>query len=151
MQIDTLAATVLSSSRKSLLRRRPVFRSYKAVQPDQLREVEGRIGVSLPADLRHWLTQVGYGDIDDELSFREEWLAKIGSGQLKGGTIFAQDIAGSFYAIQVTSGRVYYLSRSRPVFGLMSPGFLEFMEELVRRDYKLGAWTDSLPTQKYEW
>jgi hypothetical protein len=33
----------------------------------------------------------------------------------------------------------------------MSKGFLEFIEELVRRDYKLVDWVSALETQKYEW
>jgi hypothetical protein len=104
----------------------------------------------LPNDLRSWLLAVGYGDIDDELSFRREWLARIESGHLKGCARFAQDILGNFYAFD-SSGRIFFLSRSEPAFAAMSAGFLEFVEELVRRDYKLVDWVNTLETQKDEW
>ena len=104
----------------------------------------------LPNDLRSWLLALGYGDIDEELSFRREWVARIESGQLKGGVRFAQDILGNFYAFD-SNGRIFFLSRSEPVFAAISKGFLEFIDELVRRDYKLVDWVNTLETQKYEW
>ena len=33
----------------------------------------------------------------------------------------------------------------------MVKDFLEFFEELIRRDYKLIEWTDTLDAQKYSW
>jgi len=85
-----------------------------------------------------------------KMSVREEWLAAIESGQLKGGARFAQDILGNFYAFD-PSGCIYFLSRSQPVFSMISRSFSEFVEELVRRDYKLVDWVNTLATQRYEW
>jgi len=150
LDVDTLAKTVLSASRKGLLRKQRVFKPHAATSSTELSKLEGDIGASLPNDLRSWLLAVGYGDIDDELSFRREWLASIESGQLKGSARFAQDILGNFYAFD-TSGRIFFLSRAEPVFAAMSKGFVEFIEELVRRDYKLVDWVNNLETQKYEW
>lgn len=112
--------------------------------------LEEEIGATLPIDLRNWLLALGYGDIDEELSFRREWLANIESGQLKGNARFAQDVLGNFYAFD-SSGCIFFLSRSEPVFAAMSKSFLGFIEELVRRDYKLVDWVNTLETQKYEW
>jgi hypothetical protein len=150
VEVDGLAKTVLSASRKGLLRRRPIFKPHAATTPEALRKLEEEISTRLPSGLRGWLLAVGYGDIDEELSFRREWLARIESGHLKGGARFAQDILGNFYAFD-SSGRIFFLSRSEPVFAEMSNGFLEFIEELVRRDYKLVNWVNTLETQKYEW
>ncbi|WP_458237384.1 hypothetical protein [Pseudomonas sp. P5_A2_2] len=150
MSIDTIAKTVLSASRKGLFRHRPVFKAHARVSPEELRSLERKIGIPVPADLCDWLLEIGYGDIDEELSFREEWFAPIEKGQLKGGSRFAQDVLGNFYAFD-SSGRIYFLSRSEPVFAVMSKDFLEFAEDLIRRDYKLSEWIDRLETQRYEW
>ena len=150
MNIDELAKTVLSASRKEMFRRKPLFEAHAAVLFDELEELERKIDAPLPASLRAWLLAVGYGDVDGKLSFREPWFAPIKTGQLKGGAIFAQDVLGNFYAFD-SSGCIFFLSRSEPAFAAMSDSFTEFIGELVRRDYKLGAWTDALEVQRYAW
>jgi len=149
-EIDALVNTLLSTSRKGLLRGRPVFKLHVETSSAELSKLEEEIGISLPNDLRNWLLAVGYGDIGDELSFRREWLKRIESGQLKGSALFAQDILGNFYAFDA-SGRIFFLSRSGPTFAEMSKDFLAFIEELVRRDYKLVDWVNALETRRYEW
>ena len=149
-EVDELVKIVLSASRKGLFRRRPIFKPYAATSSEELSMLEEEIGATLPIDLRNWLLALGYGDIDEELSFRREWLANIESGQLKGNARFAQDVLGNFYAFD-SSGCIFFLSRSEPVFAAMSKSFLGFIEELVRRDYKLVDWVNTLETQKYEW
>ena len=148
--IDELSRVVLSANRKGLFRQKPVFKAYAKVSTGELKSLETKVGASVPTSLRDWLLTVGYGDIDEELSYREEWFAAIEKGQLKGGTRFAQDVLGNFYAFD-SAGCIYFLSRSEPVFAVMAKDFLEFVGELVRRDYKLGAWVETLETQKYEW
>lgn len=150
LEVDRLATTVLSASRKSLLRRKPVFRLHAETSPVELSDLEEELGTPLPDDLRRWLLTVGYGDIDEELSFRKQWLVSIESGQLKGSARFAQDILGNFYAFD-SSGRIFFLSRSEPVFAEASRSFQEFIEELIRRDYKLVDWMNTLKTEKYDW
>lgn len=144
-KIDALAKILLSTSRKS-----PVFEPHRKISADDLDILHRNIGIPIPDDLREWLLAVGYGDIGEEISFREEWFAAIESGQLKGGAIFAQDILGNFYAFD-SLGKIYYFPRSQPLFAIMSESFLEFVEELIRRDYRLIDWSDSLETQLYEW
>ena len=150
LEIDGLAKAVLSASRKGFLRKKPIFELHAMTSSGELNEMEGEIGIPLPNDLRDWLLALGYGDIDEELSFRREWFASIDSGQLKGGARFAQDILGNFYAFDA-NGHVFYVCRSEPVFAAISKGFLEFIDELVRRDYKLVGWMNTLETQGYEW
>lgn len=148
--IELLANTVLSASRKGLFRRKPVFRLYMTTSAAELSRLEEETGISLPKDLREWLLAVGYGDIDEELSFRKEWIASIESGLLKGGGRFAQDISGNFYAFD-NDGRIFYLSRSEAVFAEMSNNFEEFVRELIYRDYKIENWVNTLKTERYEW
>jgi hypothetical protein len=151
MEMDTLAKIVLSGTRKSLLRRSPVFKLHARISPNDLLALERSIGANLPGDLRAWLLAVGYGDLDDELSFRKEWVAPIRRGQLKGGLIFAQDSLGNFYAYGAPHDQIYYLARSDSVFAPIAASFLGFMQELVSRDYKLADWMDALEAQKYDW
>jgi hypothetical protein len=149
-RLDELAKILLSVSRKRLLRKSPVFKPHRKIFADSLDTLERKIGIPIPDDLRDWLLAIGYGDINEEISFREEWFAAIESGQLKGGAIFAQDVLGNFYAFD-SLGRIYYFCRSQPLFAIMSESFLGFIEEIARRDYKLMNWSDSLETQPYEW
>jgi hypothetical protein len=148
--INDLAKTLLSANRKGLIRSKPIFKPYAATSADELSHIQEDIGTPIPNELRDWLLAIGYGDIDDELSFRKDWLVKIESGQLKGSARFAQDVLGNFYGFD-SSGRIFYLCRSEPVFAEVSKDFLEFINELVRRDYKLVDWINTLETQRYEW
>jgi hypothetical protein len=151
MTIDMLAKTILSATKKGFFRPKPIFEAYAALSPDELIAVERDAGVTLPDELRRWLLTVGYGDVAEELSFRKEWLTSIRTGQLKGSIIFAQDIRGNFYAVDSLHGHIYYLSRSEPAFARLAESFLTFMEELIRREYKLIAWTDAIESHKYDW
>jgi hypothetical protein len=150
MNIDMLAKTVLSASKKSFFRPKPIFKAYAKTSAEELMAVEKESAVMLPDDLKRWLLTVGYGDVADELSFRKDWLAVINRGKFRGSMIFAQDILGNFYAFDSKSDHIYYLSRSEQVFARMSENFLMFMTELVRRDYKLVAWTETLESHEYD-
>lgn len=150
MSIDALAEALLSANRKGLFRWKPIFKAYANVSADELRDLEREIGMPIPIPLRDWLLAVGYGDIDDVLSFRRAWIETLEKGQLKGGARFAQDELGNFYAFDA-SGCIYFLSRSEAGFALISKDFLAFTEELVRRDYKLIEWINTLNLEHYEW
>lgn len=150
VNIETLARTVLSASRKKWLGSKLVFKPHAKVTPEELKSLEGKIGASVPNQLYHWLKLVGYGDVGEELSFRKEWFVTLETGPLNGGVRFAQDILGNFYAFD-SFGTIYYLSRSEPVFAAISNDFLDFLSELVRRNYKLVDWIDTLETKRYEW
>lgn len=70
VEVDGLAKAVLSASRKGFLRKKPIFKPHAMTASGELSELEGEIGIPLPNDLRGWLLALGYGDIDEELSFR---------------------------------------------------------------------------------
>ena len=148
--IAELAKTVLSARRKVFFQQKPIFEAYQSLAPGELDALARKIGAPIPDDLQVWLLATGYGDVGGELSFRGDWIAPIEKGQLKGGVIFAQDILGNFYAFDV-HGCIYYLSRSQPAFARMSEDFIEFIEALIDRDYRVIDWTETLVTQSYDW
>ena len=149
-EADALLKIVLAASRKGVFRSRPVFKPHRKTLPSELLALEQKLGIPLPAELRDWLLAAGYGDIDEVLSFREDWFNALSSGPLEGGVVFAQDDLGNFYAFDAR-GRIYFLDRSEPVFGMLASDFSSFLKELIDRDYKLGDWTDTLETQPCTW
>jgi hypothetical protein len=149
-EIEHLAKTLIAASRKSFFKKKPMFELYEQTSLSELNSLALQLGVELPSDLRWWLNALGYGDINEELSFRQDWFAIIETGQLKGGVRFAQDILGNFYAFD-SSGVVYYLSRSEPVFAALSVNFQGFIRDLASRDFKVVDWVNSLETHRYEW
>jgi hypothetical protein len=149
-EIEQLAKALIAASRKGFLKKKPMFELYEPTSLSDLNCLALQLGIGLPSDLCWWLNALGYGDINEELSFRRDWFAIIETGQLKGGVRFAQDILGNFYAFN-SSGAVYYLSRSEPVFAALSVNFLGFISDLVSRDFKVVDWVNGLETQRYEW
>ena len=135
---------VLAAKRKQWLRSKPIFQPHAPVSESELAGIERQIGCALPSELRAWLLQAGYGDINGELSFRRDWFRNHDKGALAGNVFFAQDILGNFYAFEPRSGAISFFSRTAPEYGRMSSDFARFMEELERRDFKLEQWVDSL-------
>jgi hypothetical protein len=148
--MQALADRVLSKTRKNWLRTRPVFRPFKPVDPAELERVEAKVGARLPEDLRAWLQAVGYGDVDDVLSFRYDWFHTIDQGHRGGAGIFAQDELGNFYAFTPKDGAIHFFARSSPEYVTVAPTFRAFMEELERRDFKLLEWMDNLALLPYD-
>lgn len=140
----SLTERILTKTRKKWLRMRPLFEPFKPVSPSEIERIEGKVGVPLPEDLKVWLLAVGYGDVDESLSFRYDWFCPIKQGRLRGAVIFAQDDLGNFYAYSVGDGSILFFVRSSPEYATVAPGFRAFMEELERRDFQLGEWVDGL-------
>ena len=146
-----LAERLLTRTRKKWFRTRQLFESYAPVSAADLERVEQEVGSNLPADLRDWLLAVGYGDIDESLSFRYEWFRSFEQGHLKGAVFFAQDDLGNFYAYLPSDESIIFFYRSAPEYAVLAPSFRSFMEELEGRDFELGEWVDSLATLPYPW
>lgn len=145
------ADRLLSKRRKGAFRSRPVFERYAEVAAEELAATSQRIGRPIPPDFASWLTLVGYGDIDQTLSFRSEWFQPVQEGELRGGLLFAQDEVGNFYAFGPTGEAVVFFSRTEPTHAVLASSFREFLVELERRDYKLIDWVDSLEMLPYAW
>jgi hypothetical protein len=72
---------VLDAKSKRLFGHKFIFEPYLATSASALANVEDRIGCPIPDSLRSWLLQAGYGDINEELSFRDEWFRVVDRGQ----------------------------------------------------------------------
>lgn len=71
--IDVPARALMSARREGWFATRPVFVPRGRVTADELDRVEWRIGTAMPRPLLAWLLEVGYGEVDEVLSFFEEW------------------------------------------------------------------------------
>ena len=149
--MQALVERILARTRKKWLRTRPLFQPFKPVDPLDLGLAEGKVGASLPDDLKVWLLSAGYGDVDEVLSFRHDWFHTITKGHLHGAVIFAQDDRGNFYAYARNEPGVHFFARSSPEYAKIAPSFKAFMEELEHRDFKLNKWMDSLTLMPYDW
>ena len=148
-QMEPLFTRILSAQRKHLFGSKPLFEKYRAAS--DVANIETKIGASLPATLKAWLAAVGYGDLNEVLSFRSEWFNIIDRCELKGHVIFAQDIVGNFYSFARADGAIHFISRSAPEFAFLAKHFGAFMEELEQRNFQLEEWTGSLKPQRYDW
>lgn len=146
-----LADRVNSRTRRKLLRSRPLFEPYRSVSAADIARVEHQVESKLPQDLREWLLAIGYGDLDESLSFRFEWFKKIEPGELKGAVMFAQDELGNFYAFVPESGAIVFFSRSAREYAILASSFASFMAELESRDFKVIEWAESVPALPYAW
>ena len=145
-----IAQRLLSAHRKGFLRSRPVFAHHAPASAD-ITDLEKRVGRGLPEDLKSWLILVGFGDIDEALSLRNEWIQPVDQGELRGGFLFAQDELGNFYACAPHNGRIVFFSRSEAAHAVLAPSFRAFMEELERRDYTIIDWVSAVKLDPYAW
>ncbi len=144
-----LAARILAMRTSGFLRSRPVFKLHRAVTESDLLSIEAKLKIALPSDLSSWLLEAGFGDIADQLSFRADWLCRLGEGDLRGAVVFAQDELGNFYAYSPGATSVIVLLRSSPQCASLAPDFTAFMEELERRKFELEPWVNSLVFKPY--
>ncbi len=149
--MQSLFARVLSAKRKKLFGTKAIFQPYKQVSEVDLQSLEGKLGCALPDALRGWLLEAGFGDLNDDLSFRADWFSLIDRGPLKGHLMFAQDCLGNFYSIAPSGGDVHYICRHEPTYALMASDFIKFLEALEKRDFDILGWIDSIATQPYDW
>ena len=148
--MHSLAQRILAKTRRNWLRTRPVFQPFKPVDQIELERVEAKVGARLPEDLRAWLLAVGYGDVNDVLSFRYDWFHTIDQGHRSGAVIFAQDELGNFFAFTPEDGAIHFFARSSPEYVTVAPSLRAFVEELERRDFKLLEWMDTLALLPYD-
>ena len=142
--VHELTVRVLAGKREGIFRSPSLYEPYRPVEESDLAALEERLGHLLPQALRAFLMVAGYGDLNDVLSFREEWFAIIDGGELHGHVFFAQDILGNFYSFDPGNGHVHFICRSSPEYAPMAAGFYQFLCELERYEFALEAWTDSL-------
>lgn len=149
--MDAFIDRLLSASRKTLFGKKAIFEPYHEIGDEDLAAIERKVESTLPRALKDWLLRAGFGDLNDELSFRAEWFSTIDRGPLKGHVIFAQDQSGNFYAFSPISGAIYFIARSAPEYAHISPDFAAFMEGFESHGFQVQDWTNSLEALPYDW
>ena len=144
-----IAQRLLSRASGSRPNSKPPFVRWRAATENEIALAEQKVGTTFPAELRAWLLLAGYGDINDDLSFRSEWLHRVDHGALRGAVMFAQDTLGNFYAWSNPDERIVFFARSESKYAVLASSFRSFMEELERRDYRILDWIDSLECRPY--
>ena len=146
--MDKITKTILSAKRKRLLRSRPVFERFAHVSEAELFRLATGLNFKFTLGLSKWLLQAGYGDIDEVLSFREEYFSVINGGVLDGCISFARDSDGNRYAFSPKDGGIYFICESKPAVVRVSDDFPSFLQEFIRRDFQLNDWMGSISIAK---
>ena len=128
---------------------KPVWRHYAATSVQELRLVGQGLQLAIPDGLVQLFLCLGFGDINEELSFRKEWLTKVQSGPLAGHLIFAQDDRGNFYTADLESEAIYFLSRSEFGYCRLATCFSQFLEHAAARNFEVVQWAVSQPLVVY--
>lgn len=136
--------TILAARRRSLLKSKPIFQPFAPVKEMELFITAKRLDCKMQVGLCQWLRTAGYGDIDNILSFRAEYFSAISAGALTGSITFANDEAGNAYAFNPDNGDIYFISTHQNGYAVIAKSFEAFMHELVKRDYNLPQWRESL-------
>ena len=136
--------TVLSAKRKLFLQKKPIFHFFAPASEMDLFMTARKLDCKLAVGLCQWLRTAGYGDINDTLIFRSEYFSAITHGALTGCVIFARDELGNSYAFKPGDGGIYYIARYESAYARMAEDFHSFLHELIRRDYKLAQWRETL-------
>lgn len=149
--MKSLCTSILCSRRKRLFGSRPIFEKYEPESDFDLGSLESKHDFTFPEDLRFWLNECGFGDLDQQLSIRADWINVIDRGELTGHVIFAQDDLGNFYCFENGGGPVHYLCRSAPEYAPVADSFQNFIQLLVDQDFNIEALIETLTTALYSW
>jgi hypothetical protein len=137
------------ATRRTWLGRRPVWQRHQSTSVEELSRVGQGLQLAIPEDLVQFLVELGFGDINDELSFRKEWLTTVQTGPLVGQLIFAQDDRGDFYTADPESGAIHFLSRSEFGYCRLASSFSQFLEQAAAQDFKVVEWAEAQPLVLY--
>lgn len=136
--------TILSAKRKHFLHSKPVFKFFAPAAEMDLFMTARKLESKLTVSLSQWLRTAGYGDINETLMFRHDYFACVSQGALTGCVTFARDEVGNSYAFKPEDGSIYYISLHENAYARMSDNFMSFLQELIKRDYNLAQWRESL-------
>ena len=136
---------ILAAKRKHFLHSKPIFHFSAPAAEMDLFMIARKLDCKLSVGLCQWLRAAGYGDINETLTFRNDYFASITEGALAGCVTFARDELGNLYAFSQNDEGIYYIDQHGDVYARMSGNFMSFLQELIRRDYNLAQWRDSLP------
>jgi hypothetical protein len=136
--------TILSAKRKAFLTSKPIFHFHAPATEMDLFMTARRLDCKLIVGLSQWLRAAGYGDINDTLIFRDDYFSTITQGALSGYVAFARDEAGNAYAFKPQDGSIYFVSGHENGYAQIAADFHTFLQELIRRNYNLPEWRESL-------
>lgn len=135
---------ILSAKRRSFLSSKPIFHHFAPATEMDLFMTARRLDCKLMVGLCQWLRAAGYGDINESLIFRPEYFSAITHGALAGCVTFAHDEVGNAYAFKPNEGSIYFVSHYENAYAPMADSFLQFFQELIKRDYNLAQWRENL-------
>lgn len=142
--------TVLSAKRKRFLSRKPIYQTSARASEMGLFRIARQLDCKLTLGLSKWLLEAGYGDIENSLSFREDWFCLVSHPPLPSLVAFAHDDADNIYAYDPKDDTIYFIAADNGGYARLSDDFQKFLEELIRRDYKVAEWRDSLQLDAFE-
>ncbi len=128
---------------------RPVWQRHESTSVEELSQISLGLQLAIPEDLVQFLMELGFGDINEELSFRKEWLTTVQTGPLVGQLIFAQDDRGNFYTADPESGAIHFLSRSEFKYCRLASHFNQFLEQAAAQEFKVVEWAEAQPLVRY--
>jgi hypothetical protein len=142
--MDEIIKAILSAKRRRLLRSQPIFECSAPVSEAELFHLATGLNFKFTLGLSKWLRAAGYGDIDHVLSFRKDYFCVLDAAPLAGCVSFARDPSGNRYAFSQKDGSIYCIHAPEQAVARISDDFAAFLGDLVRRDYHLREWMDSL-------
>lgn len=142
--------TVLSAKRKRFLSRKPIYQTSARASEMGLFKVAQQLECKLTLGLSKWLLEAGYGDIDGNLSFREDWFCLVSHPPLSSLVAFAHDNLDNIYAYDPKDDVIYFIAADNSGYARLADDFCSFLNEMIKRDYDLLSWRDSLTLEKFD-
>ena len=148
MNENDLIDTILAGKRRRFLAKHPIYHTSSRATEMELFQIAQNLNCKLTPGLSKWLLTAGYGDIEHSLSFRKDAFCLLSDGPLQGVVVFAHDDQDNIYAYDPEDGAIYFVSSSDKGYARLTDDFCGFLQELVKRDYDLATWRDSLTLQQ---
>jgi hypothetical protein len=144
-----LIDTILTGKRRRFLRSRPIYETTSRVTEMELLQIAQKLDCKMALGLSKWLLSAGYGNLEQSLSFHRDWFCLLDNGPLQGNVAFAHDDMNNIYAYDPRDSAIYFVNINGD-YARLADDFTAFMQELVRRDYNLAEWRNSLTLQHHE-
>jgi len=146
--MDEIVKIILLAKRRRFLLNRPIYKLHHSTSEAGLFRLATELNFKFALGLSKWLRLAGYGDIDESLTFREEYFSKIDGGSLGILVTFARDPAGNQFAFSLNDGTIYLIHHPDLLKVRLSDSFISFLQELIRRDYQLHDWITAISSAK---
>ena len=149
MNENDLIETILTGKRRRFLAKHPIYQTSSRATEMELFQIAQNLNCKLTPSLSKWLLTAGYGDIERSLSFRKDWFCLLRDGPLQSVVAFAHDDQDNIYAYDPEDGAIYFVSSSDKGYARLADDFCGFLQELIKRNYDLATWRNSLELQHH--